>query len=54
MWEELSRNDQLAYLGAEGQARVKGALTVLGAYGALREHPLQAGMSSPQQASYHC
>ncbi|CAM9468936.1 unnamed protein product, partial [Laminaria digitata] len=50
MWAELSRGDQLEYLGEEGQAKVKGALTVLAAYGALREHPLQAGVNSPQQA----
>lgn len=52
MWNELNQNDQLAYLGSEGQTRVKGALTVLGAYGALREHPLQADISSPQQARH--
>lgn len=49
MWAGLSKGDQLSYLGADGQARVKGALTVLAAYGALREHPLQAGVNSPQQ-----
>ena len=54
MWAELSRGDQLEYLGAEGQARVKGALTVLAAYGALREHPLQAGVNSPQQVRVFC
>ena len=54
MWAELSRGEQLEYLGAEGQARVKGALTVLAAYGALREHPLQAGVNSPQQVWFFC
>lgn len=49
MWAELSRGNQLEYLGREGQEKVKGALTVLAAYCSLREHPLQAGMDSPQQ-----
>lgn len=49
MWAELSQRSQLAYLGREGQGKVKGALTVLAAYCALREHPLQAGVDSPQQ-----
>lgn len=53
MWSELSKGDQLNYLGQDGQARVKGALTILAAYGALREHPLQAGVSSPQQVGWH-
>ncbi|CAM9328194.1 unnamed protein product [Scytosiphon promiscuus] len=50
MWAEVSRDNQLEYLGGEGQGKVKGALTVLAAYCALREHPLQAGVDSPQQA----
>lgn len=49
MWVELSRGHQLEYLGREGQEKVKGALTVLAAYCALREHPLQTGVDSPQQ-----
>lgn len=50
MWAEVSRDNQLEYLGGDGQGKVKGALTVLAAYCALREHPLQAGVDSPQQA----
>ncbi|CAM9818622.1 unnamed protein product, partial [Hapterophycus canaliculatus] len=50
MWAEVSRDNQLEYLGGDGQRKVKGALTVLAAYCALREHPLQAGVESPQQA----
>lgn len=50
MWAEVSRDSQLEYLGEDGQGKVKGALTVLAAYCALREHPLQAGVDSPQQA----
>lgn len=49
IWGELSRGNQLQYLGREGQEKVKGALTVLAAYCALREHPLQVGVDSPQQ-----
>lgn len=51
MWAELSRGNQVEYLGREGQEKVKGALTVLAAYCALREHPLQAGVDSPQQVN---
>lgn len=51
MWAELSQGNQLEYLGREGQEKVKGALTVLAAYCALREHPLQTGVNSPQQVS---
>lgn len=49
IWATLNRDDQLSYLGGQGQGRVKGALTILAAYCALREHPLQAGVNSPQQ-----
>lgn len=54
MWAELNRGNQLEYLGREGQEKVKGALTVLAAYCALREHPLQAGVDSPQQVLDFC
>ncbi|CAN0516108.1 unnamed protein product, partial [Ectocarpus sp. 8 AP-2014] len=38
------------YLGKEGKTKVKQALSVLAAYSALREHPLQTGVENPQQA----
>ncbi|CAM9822073.1 unnamed protein product [Ectocarpus sp. 6 AP-2014] len=50
MWATLSRGNQLEYLGKEGKAKVKQALSVLAAYSALREHPLQTGVENPQQA----
>ncbi|CAM9880882.1 unnamed protein product, partial [Discosporangium mesarthrocarpum] len=49
-WNDLSDGDKLGYLGQEGQMRVKQALTVLAAYGALREHPVHSSVASPQQA----
>lgn len=49
MWATLSRGNQLEYLGKEGKAKVKQALSVLAAYSALREHPLQTGVENPQQ-----
>ncbi|CAM9117157.1 unnamed protein product [Choristocarpus tenellus] len=50
VWSELTKDDQLAYLGPVGQAKVKRVLSVLAAYGALREHPQQSGVASPQKA----
>ncbi|CAM9309888.1 unnamed protein product [Ectocarpus sp. 4 AP-2014] len=50
MWATLSRGNQLEYLGKEGKAKVKQALSVLAAYSALREHPLQTGVENPQKA----
>lgn len=49
MWATLSRGNQLQYLGKAGKAKVKQALSVLAAYSALREHPLQTGVENPQQ-----